>query len=44
MAARVTFGNVNGHTQPVPFVSLKTEEISEPSVFETTPSSDVRLH
>ncbi|XP_019853015.1 PREDICTED: ankyrin repeat domain-containing protein 13B-like [Amphimedon queenslandica] len=27
MSARVTFGNINGHTQPVPHVSLKTEEV-----------------
>ena len=27
MSARVTFGNINGHTNPVPHVSLKTEEV-----------------
>ena len=31
MAAKVTFGNINGKTQPAPFVSLHTErERTEP--------------
>lgn len=27
MAAKVTFGNLNGKTQPAPFVSLHTERV-----------------
>ena len=35
MSARVTFGNINGHTQPVPHVSLKTEEVVESAYTDT---------
>ena len=35
MSARVTFGNINGHTQPVPHVSLKTEEVLESAYTDT---------
>ena len=42
MAAKVTFCNLNGKTQPAPFVSLHTERVRaepEPITMTTTPSS-----
>ncbi len=41
MAAKVTFANVNGHKEPVPHVSLRTEqrEESAPAYTPTGPGS-----
>lgn len=36
MSARVTFGNVNGIKQPIPYVSLESEEVPQPIVSDTS--------
>ena len=36
MSARVTFGNVNGIKQPIPHVSLESEEVPQPIVSYTS--------
>ena len=43
MAAKVTFGNLNGKTHPAPFVSLHTERVRdepEPITMATVSSVD----
>ena len=39
MSAKVTFGNLNGHSQPVPHVSLHTEQEREEPQPTPTPSA-----
>ena len=42
MAAKVTFCNLNGKTQPAPFVSLHTERVrTEPEPITMTTASSV---
>ncbi len=41
MAAKVTFGNLNGHTQPAPHVSLHTERLRAEPQPCPTPSASV---
>ena len=36
MSARVTFGNVNGIKQLIPYVSLESEEVPQPIVSYTS--------
>ncbi len=43
MSAKVTFGNVNSHSEPVPHVSLRTEERMEDPVPVYTPTGPVSL-
>ena len=44
MSARVTFGNINGHTQPVPHVSLKTEEVVESAYTDTVSNTGTTVN
>lgn len=39
MTASVTFGNINGHTQPAPHLSLHMEQKKAEPVAVTTPTS-----
>ena len=39
MTARVTFGNINGHTEPAPHVSLHMEQKRVEPPPETTPTA-----
>lgn len=41
MAAKVTFANLNGHTEPVPHVSLHTEQRRVEPVPTYTPTGPV---
>ena len=43
MAAKVTFGNVNGHTEPAPHVSLRTEQRRVEPAPTYTPTGPVSL-
>ncbi|XP_064391517.1 ankyrin repeat domain-containing protein 13B-like isoform X2 [Halichondria panicea] len=43
MSAKVTFGNVNSHSEPVPHVSLRTEERREDPVPVYTPTGPISL-
>ncbi len=43
MSAKVTFGNVNSHSEPVPHVSLRTEERRADPVPVYTPTGPVSL-
>ena len=43
MAAKVTFSNINGHVEPVPHVSLRTEQTRVDPVPSYTPTGPVSL-
>lgn len=41
MSAKVTFGNLNGHNQPAPHISLHTERLRAEPQPSPTPSASV---